>query len=113
MISNNSKIIIFYYSEFLFESSFIAIVCMLITADYRLNAACSIVRWVVSRQNGELDIPMEDSDSTCDETENNADGSTSRPASRAASRSASRPASRPTSTTPTADNVPSELVLYI
>ncbi len=28
--------------------------------DYRLTAACSIVKWVVLRHSGELDIPMID-----------------------------------------------------
>ncbi|XP_033644540.1 tubulin monoglycylase TTLL3-like [Asterias rubens] len=31
-------------------------------ADYRLNCACSILKWVVQRHNGELDVPMDDNE---------------------------------------------------
>ncbi|XP_038067441.1 tubulin monoglycylase TTLL3-like isoform X1 [Patiria miniata] len=35
--------------------------------DYRLTAACSILKWVVQRHNGELDVPMDDNEDIPDE----------------------------------------------
>ncbi|XP_022081053.1 tubulin monoglycylase TTLL3-like isoform X2 [Acanthaster planci] len=35
--------------------------------DYRLTAACSILKWVVQRHSGELDVPMDDNEDIPDE----------------------------------------------
>ncbi|XP_072026356.1 LOW QUALITY PROTEIN: tubulin tyrosine ligase 3-like [Amphiura filiformis] len=45
--------------------------------DYRLTAACSIMKWVVQRHNGELDIPMDDNEDDNDDTADNEGGAAS------------------------------------